>query len=38
MVRKIKEWEEEGAKLAKEGNRTLGTNFLDVRGLICRQG
>jgi hypothetical protein len=27
---KRKEWEEEDAKLAAEGNRTLGTNFLNV--------
>jgi hypothetical protein len=33
---KRKEWEEEDAKLA--ANRTLGTNFLDIRDLICRQG
>jgi hypothetical protein len=35
---KRKEWEEEDAKLAIEGNRILGTNFLDVRDLICGQG
>jgi hypothetical protein len=35
---KRKEWEEEDAKLAARGNRTLGTNFLDVRDLICGQG
>jgi hypothetical protein len=35
---KRKEWEEEDAKLAAKGNRTLGTNFLDVRDLICGQG
>jgi hypothetical protein len=31
---KRKEWEEEDAKLATEGKRTLGTNFLDIRDLI----
>jgi hypothetical protein len=35
---KRKEWEEKDAKLAAEGNRTLGTNFLEVRDLICGQG
>jgi hypothetical protein len=35
---KRKEWEEEDAKLAAEGKHNLGTNFLDVRDLICGQG
>jgi hypothetical protein len=35
---KRKEWEEEDAKLPAEGKKTLGTNFLDVRDLICGQG
>jgi hypothetical protein len=35
---KRKEWdEEEDAKLVAEGKQTLGTNFLDVRDLICGQ-
>jgi hypothetical protein len=35
---KRKEWEEEDAKLAVEGNGTLRTHFLDVPDLICGQG
>jgi hypothetical protein len=35
---KRKEWVDEDAKLAAEGNRTLGTNFLDIQDLIRGQG
>jgi hypothetical protein len=35
---KRKEWDEEDAKLTAKQNRTLGTDFLDVRDLICGQG
>jgi hypothetical protein len=35
---KRKEWEEEDQSSLPKENKTLGTNFLDVRDLICGKG